>query len=291
MDDNLPGYSEHRISVRDSLTVYVRKYGADRHKRRDTVLCLGGLTRNSKDFHDLAQQLGDRYDIICPDYRGRGRSDYDPDWANYTPPVYLDDIRNIAAALNIHEFAVIGTSLGGLLAMGLGVAMPSSLKGVLLNDVCPELPIHMLESIMAYASATPVLQDWPAAIHYLHDNAPMMPSTTNAVAEQLARNTFRERDDGMIVFDWDPNITRPISGSKNNTMDLWALFSSLRSRPLLSVRGGLSPFVTDQTWQHMQETARDMVCVTVPETGHAPTLAEDICSDAIAEWLKNCFSP
>jgi pimeloyl-ACP methyl ester carboxylesterase len=271
------------------LSLYVRDYPG--HDKRRAVLCLGGLTRNAKDFHTLAERLSPRYRVICPDYRGRGRSDYDPQWSNYTPPTYIDDTRQVAAALNIHAYAVIGTSLGGLLAMGLGVASPSSVKGVLLNDVCPDLPISMLGSIVTYASAVPELSDWAAAAAYLRDHAPIMPPASSDHVDELVHNTFRERADGKIVFDWDRNITRPLSENTGPQMDIWSLFSALKDVPVLSVRGGLSPFVNDDSCQKMAAIASGMRFVTAPDAGHAPTLTEAMCDEAIDGWLGDCFKP
>lgn len=284
----LPSYREHFITSRNALSLYVRDYGTGGDRKR-TVLCLGGLTRNSKDFHDVAERLCRRYRIICPDYRGRGRSEYDPDWSNYSPPTYIDDVRQITSALNIHEYAVIGTSLGGILAMGLGAVSPAALKGVLLNDVSPDLPMDMLGTIVRYARATPVLSNWHEASEYLHNNAPAELHPSSEHAEQLVRNTFRERVDGKIVFDWDPNITRQIAETNVAQTDMWPLFSTLRNLPILLVRGQLSPFVSDHTWQKMTECASQMTCSTVLDVGHAPTLAEEECHEAIDIWLNRCF--
>src|SRR3546814_1139576 len=67
------------------------------------LLCLPGLTRNAKDFHRLAQRLAGRHRVIAPDYRGRGRSAYDPNPENYQPTTYLNDIRHLLAVAGIHR--------------------------------------------------------------------------------------------------------------------------------------------------------------------------------------------
>ena len=119
-------FRERRVTSQDNLSLYLRDYG-DPLSSATPVLCLGGLTRNSKDFRELAERLAGQRRVICPDYRGRGRSAYDPIWRNYTPTAYLTDVFHILSALNLHRVIVVGTSLGGLLAMGLGATMPSSL--------------------------------------------------------------------------------------------------------------------------------------------------------------------
>ena len=121
-------YLERRITTFDNLSLYVRDYGNPLDVRVP-LFCLGGLTRNSKDFESLAERYSaDGRRVICPDYRGRGQSQYDPNWANYDPRTYIRDIQDIFAALNVHRVVVVGTSLGGILGMGMGAAMPTAVS-------------------------------------------------------------------------------------------------------------------------------------------------------------------
>ena len=109
-------FRERRITAQDGLSLYVRDYG-DALSSAPPVLCLGGISRNARDFEALAPHLAGKRRVVCPDYRGRGRSDYDSDWRNYQPIVYLRDVLDILTALDLHRVVVIGTSMGGLLAM------------------------------------------------------------------------------------------------------------------------------------------------------------------------------
>jgi pimeloyl-ACP methyl ester carboxylesterase len=118
----------HRWVSDDGLTLHSRIYDRAGSRAR-TVLCLHGLTRNNKDFEDLAQHLSPRYRVICPDLRGRGRSDYDLRWQNYKPATYLADIARLLTSLNVRRVSVIGTSLGGILGMLLPALLPGAICG------------------------------------------------------------------------------------------------------------------------------------------------------------------
>jgi pimeloyl-ACP methyl ester carboxylesterase len=85
------GYRERRFHAQDGLELYYREYG-DADSERFPVLCLPGLTRNSRDFHDFALRLAPHRRVLAMDYRGRGRSARDPDWRNYRPETYISDI-------------------------------------------------------------------------------------------------------------------------------------------------------------------------------------------------------
>lgn len=281
-------YRERQVSASDGLALYVRDYG-DEYAGR-TVLCLGGLTRNSKDFHTLACRLKDDCRIIAPDYRGRGRSAYDPDWHHYDPRIYLDDIRQITTALGVHAFAVIGTSLGGIMGMILGVAMPTSIRGALLNDVSPVIPRDGMGNIVNYMKNTAPLPDWTTAVSHLQDTFPDFPAKTPEDWQTIAEATYRENDNGNLVFDWDPAIVRNVEEQDTSAIDLWPYFRSLRRHPVLSVRGALSPFVPDGVWQDMATACPGMVQVEVPGVGHAPSLKEPEATAPLDTWLARCFT-
>ena len=126
MAPHTDGYTERSYVCQDNLTLYYRDYGP-RTGPRTPLLCLGGLTRNSKDFHDLALRYAPDRHVVCPDYRGRGRSEHDPDWRRYNAKVLLGDVIQLLAATNLHKVVLVGTSLGGILAMVLAVAQPRAL--------------------------------------------------------------------------------------------------------------------------------------------------------------------
>ena len=155
------GYRERRIGARDGLSLYVRDYG-DPLSEGAPLLCLAGLTRNSKDFHTLASRVAVDRRVLSLDYRGRGESPHDPDWRKYRPEVILDDIFQVLTACDAHPVVVCGVSYGGLMAMALGALAPSMLAGVILNDVGPELDPEGSRRIMAYIERDRPQPDWPA---------------------------------------------------------------------------------------------------------------------------------
>ncbi len=289
-------YQEYRISSSNALSLYVRDYAATTVNaittNDDVVLCLGGLTRNSKDFAKLALRLSQRgYRVIAPDYRGRGLSAYDPEWMNYNPKVYLDDIRQILTALDVHKVAVIGTSLGGLLAMAMGVSQPSTLCGVLINDVCPEIPTAGLKPVIKYMQDTTPLTSWDHAVRKIQKTFPDFPASSPEDWLEIAHNTYRPRDDGQLEYDWDPHIVRAIIATAGrNVQDLWPMFAALGPLPVGIIRGELSPFISDDSWQRMAQMIPTAKRVIIEGVGHAPSLNERQSTKLIDQWLLGCFS-
>lgn len=279
-------FRERHFAAQDGLRLYYRDYG-DPLSRRKTILCLSGLTRNSKDFHLLASRLSARYRVICLDYRGRGRSAYDPDWRNYMPAVYISDIRHLLAVAGVRNMVVVGTSLGGLLAMSLGVVAPGSLKGVVLNDVGPDVCQVGLDRIIEYIRMDRPHRDWESAAQHLRQHLPWLSSINGQEAfVTLARNSFRQGEDGMLRYDWDVELARPLERHRGPLPDLWPLYRSLRRVPTLAIRGALSDVLTAEAFDRMAAEKSDLARVTIDNVGHAPTLLEPKASQAIDGFLS-----
>ncbi len=240
------------------------------------VLCLGGLNRNSKDFHQLARRLatnGGGRRVICPDYRGRGRSDYDADWSNYTPPSYLSDIRHLLALAGVRKVVVIGTSLGGLLAAAMTAAMPMALSAVVLNDIGPDVGTTALTQILDYIGDDRPERDWQAVVGRMKRYFPNFNPGTDDNWIKIAKASYRECADGLIRNDWDPAIARPLLGGPR-LPDLWPLFRALGRRRVLVLRGEVSEILSPATVGAMTREIPRLAAVTVPGIGHAPTLLE-----------------
>lgn len=278
-------FAERWFTARDGLRLYYREYGAARPDGRPAVLCLGGLTRNSKDFHAPAMRLATRYRVLCPDYRGRGRSAYDPDPFNYRPETYLEDLRHLLCVAQCHRVVVLGTSLGGLLAMAMGVAMPTALAGALLNDVGPALPQAGLAPIIAYLKDDRPAASWEDAAGQLRRAFPTLPATTEADWQAIARATFVAGPDGRLRRDWDPAIVRPLTERPLPDTDLWPLFGALRRVPLAVVRGEKSAVLPAAVLQRMIARHPGLIHGVVPGVGHAPNLNDPISTETIDALL------
>lgn len=278
-------YRERRLTAQDGLQLYFRDYGGAKNGG-PALLCLTGLTRNSKDYHDFARRFAGQHRILSPDYRGRGRSERDEDWKNYNPQSYISDIRHLLAATNCHRVVVVGTSLGAILAMGLAVVIPGVVAGAILNDAGPELDPAGIARILDYVGDESTCADWEAASRRVQELFPSLSIDSQAGWLEFATRTFREGEDGVLHYDWDPAIARQLGGQKSMP-DLWPLYRALRPMPVLALRGETSDVLSLETFERMGEDMPNLRRVTVPGVGHVPTLAEPVAERAIDEFLKN----
>jgi pimeloyl-ACP methyl ester carboxylesterase len=279
-----PPYCERHLSAQDGLQLYYRDYG-DRLSPRLPLLCLTGLTRNCQDYADLAARFAATRRVICPDYRGRGRSAYDADWRNYDPMIYLGDIGHILMANDIDRVVVVGTSLGGLLAMGLAVLRPTSIAAAVINDIGPDVDPGGLDRIIDFIGIDRPQPDWPSAVAMLRKTLPRLAIRDAQWWERFARATYREGADDALHFDWDIAIAEKLKRSAGNIQDLWPLFRALRDIPTLAVRGGISDVLSEDGLRRMIDAKPDLVAVTVPGIGHMPTLDEPEIKGVLDDFI------
>ncbi len=274
-------------SASDGLSLYYREYG-DAAWDTTPLLCLAGLTRNSADFDDLAVRMaatGRR--VIAPDYRGRGRSAFDPHWQNYSGEVQLGDVATLLTVLNLHRVVVIGTSFGGLLSMGLAIMRPTVLAGVVLNDVGPEIDAAGLSRIANYIGTPVSLESYEdAARQQMHLFSPAYPDLDEAGWMKMARASYRQSADGKLVADYDLNLGKALAAA-GPPADLWPSFRALQDIPCLALRGALSDVLSLQTFDRMAVEVPQLKRMTIPHRGHVPLLTEPTCTEALDEFLKS----
>ncbi|MEQ8604390.1 MAG: alpha/beta hydrolase [Marivibrio sp.] len=284
------------VRAQDGCRLFVRDYrpvapppGDRPPGDRPVVLCLGGVARTSADFHDLAQRLAAQgWRVVAPDYRGRGRSARSAP-RRYRPEVYLEDLRHIRVALGLGPAVVIGSSLGGLLGCALGVAAPGALKGLVMNDIGPDVSLGGLGRVVDYIKAAPSYADWDDAAAAMRDLMPdLNPGPGETAGEddwrRVAEATFRREADGRLHPMWDPAIAESM-GTDAAIPDLWPLFRSARRAPALAIRGGKSDILSAETLQRMQAAHPLLSALTLPHKGHTPTLDEPESLAAIEALL------
>ncbi len=280
-------WRDRHFASSDGLQLYYRDFpspGSD----RAPVLCLPGLTRNSRDFETTATRMQRTRRVLCADLRGRGRSQYDPIWQNYHPGTYVADIARLLADAGVARVVLLGTSLGGFLSMAIAAATPRLAAAVILNDIGPEVDRAGLARIAAYVGRDSVAQSWPEAAKRAREvNGHAFPDLTDEAWLAFARRSWIEAD-GVIRLDMDPRIGDAVRAAPAAAApDLWPLYAGLASVPTLAIRGDTSDVLSIATFDRMLREKPDLRRVTVPGRGHAPSLDEPACIAAIDAFLAD----
>ena len=278
-------FSDRFWSSRDGLKLHYRDYPG--REDRVPVLCLPGLTRNARDFEGVAERLAGEWRVLCPDMRGRGDSAYAKDSATYNPMQYVDDIALLLEDQGIARFAVIGTSLGGLMTMVMGMIMPQRIAGAVLNDIGPQIEPAGLARIKDYVGQGRSFPTWMHAARALEEiQGPAYPDFQIGDWLRIAKRLMTLGSNTRIVFDYDMKIAEPLANmDPDNQADLWPGIEGLAAKPVLIVRGTLSDILSQNTLDEMQKRLPQAEVVTIARVGHAPTLDEPEAAAAIERLL------
>lgn len=284
------GFSDFFYSAPDGLKLHARIYGEE-NSDAAPVACLPGLSRNARDFHELALHLSRREErprkVIVFDYRGRGLSAYDRNWKNYDVRVEAADVAAGLIAAGVEKAHFIGTSRGGLIIHGLGSLRPTAMKSVVLNDIGPVVEGEGLAQIRSYLERSPKPKDMAEAVtiqRAAHGAA--FPALTEADWQRFAAAIYRDHK-GRPVADFDPALLKVV---KAFDLDkpipaIWHLFEALRGFPMLVIRGANSKLLSAATLAEMAHRHPNCQTVTVEGQGHPPMLETGELPQTIAAFF------
>ncbi|TRC74059.1 alpha/beta hydrolase [Mesorhizobium sp. WSM4307] len=284
------GFPDFFYVAPDGLRLHARLYG-EAKPGHWPVICLPGLTRNARDFHELALYLSTRSpvprQVVAFDYRGRGQSAYDPDVSHYNVGVEASDILAGLAALGIEEAAFIGTSRGGLIIHVLGALRPAVLKAIVLNDIGPVIEPAGLAHIQSYLERTSKPKTFTEAMDAQRSvHGKDFSKLTDADWTRMVGALYRETDQGLLP-DFDPKLVDMVANLdlSQPLPALWPQFEALAAIPLLAIRGANSRLLSPETLEQMRQRHPMIEAIAVEGQGHAPFLETGSLPGDIATFL------
>ncbi|AMR77571.1 alpha/beta fold hydrolase [Cupriavidus nantongensis] len=245
------------------------------------LVCAHGLTRTGRDFDAVARALCGDYRVVCPDVVGRGRSEWLADANGYVVPQYVSDMVTLIARLNVEKVDWFGTSMGGLIGMGLAGLPKSPVRRLLLNDVGPRIAPSAVERIGAYLGLPVRFKTFEEGLAYLQ--------TISASFGRHSPEQWRELNAAILKpmqgadgLEWglhyDPQLALPFRKSTPEAIAageaaLWRSFEAIEA-PVLVVRGAQSDLLLRETVAEMVARGQHVSSVEVPDVGHAPTFVD-----------------
>lgn len=250
-----------------------------------TIICVHGLTRNSRDFDFLAEHLSAKARVICPDLPGRGKSEWFTDLKHYNQTQYLTDLTALIASLNTHNIIWIGTSLGGILGLYLATQLYTPIKALILNDVGVYIPATGLQAIANYTKNNRItFVDLKEAESYMRTTYKAFGSLTDAQWQHLTYHGVTKQDNNLFKLAYDPRITDTLHNNKIEDINLWPLWEHIKC-PVLVLRGEKSCILSKETTDQMSKVNSKATIVELPECGHPPMLMSIEQINIISDWL------
>jgi pimeloyl-ACP methyl ester carboxylesterase len=255
------------------------------------LVCVHGLTRQGRDFDSLARRMSDRYRVICPDVAGRGQSDWLAHPAGYLIPTYVADMVVLLARLDVDQVDWVGTSMGGLIGMGLAGLKPGAagpIRRMVLNDVGPELSLEALQRIGSYLGQHMQFDSVAQGSAYLASISSGFGPHSAAQWAALSAPMFKPSAHGVSLH-YDPQLALPFAqvsseAAQAGSAALWQVYDSLTC-PTLLLRGAESDLLTPATAQAMTQRGPRAKMHEFAGVGHAPTLVQADQIEVVREFL------
>lgn len=258
------------------------------------LVCVHGLSRQGRDFDVLARALCRDWRVVCPDVVGRGRSDWLVDPMGYQVPAYVADMVTLLARLNARQIDWLGTSMGGLIGLGLASLPGAPVRRLILNDVGPTIQADALARIGTYLGQAQRFPSEDAAADYLASISqgfgPHTPEQWRALTRPMLKPVSDAQGEGVTLH-YDPAIAVPFRAitpeiAAAGQAMLWQRYDALRV-PTLLIRGAESDLLTRETALAMTQRGPRAVLREIEGVGHAPTLVAPEQVALVREFLAD----
>ncbi len=248
------------------------------------LVCVHGLTRTGRDFDFLATAMEQDYRVICPDVVGRGQSDWLADKADYTYPLYVNDLATLLARVNAKRIDWVGTSMGGLIGIFMASYAGTPIHKLVVNDIGPRIPAAGLKRIAAYVGQVIAYDSLERMEHFIRAVGAPFGNLSDAQWRHMTLHSARQLEDGRYALAYDPGIAQNFNTLDLKDIDLWALWDAIRC-PTLLLHGEFSDILDQPDALAMTERGPKAKLVEFSGMGHAPALMADDQIAVVRDWL------
>lgn len=249
-----------------------------------TLLCVHGLTRNSRDFEVIAEAMSAHYRVVCPDMPGRGLSENLADPAQYNYATYLADVAALVARLDVESLDWIGTSMGGLIGMMIAATPGAPIRRLVINDIGAVVAKAGLERIASYVGLDPKFDTLDALADVMAGNFVGSDQISRATLLKIAAGASRKLPDGHYGYAYDPRIGDVFKATPPQEVNLFPVWDRIAC-PTLVLRGGVSDILSAEVAEEMTRRGPKAKLVEFPGVGHAPWLASENQIAPIRDFL------
>jgi pimeloyl-ACP methyl ester carboxylesterase len=291
----MPGTLESRFyTSADGLTLHALDFRPAHDAGHLPVVCLPGLTRGAVDFATLAEALAfasaHPRRVLAFDYRGRGRSDHDPDWRHYDLATERADVLQGLTLFGVDRAHFVGTSRGGLHIMAMAPTHRAMIASAIFNDIGPVIEPAGLRRIRGYVGGMVTPRSLDEAIALMKTGTAIDFDGLSPAEWRLFATTTFGTDEGALRLAYDPALARTLDAFDLDKPipDSWALFDALRDLPVLTLRGANSDLLSRETLAAMERRWPASLAMEIPGQGHAPILADAATLSKIDAFLAAC---
>jgi pimeloyl-ACP methyl ester carboxylesterase len=254
------------------------------------VVCVGGVASVAMRFNYLASDLCDAFRLICPDWVGRGRSGWLADQGDYSIETYAEQLRQMIQHLGDRPVTVLGSSMGGSAAIELISRHPKLIDRLILNDIGPHIPVSRRRRRAQTLARHYVFREPADMLRRVGASQKNDGPASDDIRFNLTFHQTRWSDeDGGRIYRHDVRALQAYRASARQSLQQWVQWKKVRV-PMLLIHGMQSDALFPATIERMSQ-GKDITLMHIPETGHAPLLADRHQIAFVREWLNGAHEP
>jgi len=223
------------------------------------LLLLHGFNQTAHSWVEFAEALGERYRVVAFTQRGHGDSLRADDYSRET---MVGDVDDVATALGIERFGLVGMSMGAVHAISFTGAQALRVKALVVVDYAPAVKREGVTKISSVVSHR--FESFEVAVQQvMHFN----PRRTEDNIRQRLSHTLRQGDDGRWGWKVDVNIGKDKRFGEPAEV-MWKQVAAIAC-PSLIIRGADSDLLEQEAAERMARELGDGRLAVVTGAGHS----------------------
>jgi pimeloyl-ACP methyl ester carboxylesterase len=248
------------------------------------LVCVGGVANVAMRFSYLASDLSDRFRVVCMDWLGRGRSGWLAAEGDYTLATYAEQLRQMIQHLGGRPVTVLGSSMGGSAAIALMAREPRLIERLILNDVGPHIPARRRRRRAETIARHYVFREPSELLRKVGASQKNDGPAGEDIRFNLSFHQTRWCDEeGGRIYRHDVRAMQAYRRDAQRSLLQWTEWRHVHC-PVLLIHGMQSDALFEPTIRRMMR-GKQVQLMRIPDTGHAPLLADRHHIGFIRQWL------
>lgn len=253
-----------RISTElsDGRTISALKWGGGEPR----LVLVHGSGQNAHTWDTVALALN--VPLIAVDLPGHGHSSWRDD-TTYSPQGMAEDLAVVIQQHAANAAAIVGMSLGGLTCLALANAHPNLVPHLVLVDITPGVTSKKAKAVLDFINGPQSFASFDELFARTKEHNPTR--SESSLRRGILHNA-KQIEDGSWQWRYDRRGQTETAGSAPGheapRSPMWDMISAW-NKPLLMVRGGISPVVDDEDIAELRKRCAHAEVVVVEGAGHS----------------------
>jgi len=246
----------------DGRTISALKWGGGEPR----LVLVHGSGQNAHTWDTVALALN--VPLIAIDLPGHGHSSWRY-YTTYSPQGMAEDVAVVIQQHAANAAAIVGMSLGGLTCLALASAHPNLVPHLVLVDITPGVTSKKAKAVLDFINGPQSFASFDELFARTKEHNPTR--SESSLRRGILHNA-KQIEDGSWQWRYDRRGQTETAGSAPGheapRSPMWDMISAW-NKPLLMVRGGISPVVDDEDIAELHKRCAHVEVVVIDGAGHS----------------------